>query len=192
VRKQQLSPWASVLTALSLALGILVADVANVCRLRAAGAQSNSARRFIPVSRATVVGRRIQAVDVLVNGVATRAAFLGRVRIVDSVIYTNGVLTGDNNTVTGVLTGDNNTVNGVLTGDSNSATGVLTGDSNSVTGVLTGDGVAANGVLTGDGSPTVSGGTVEGDNVRVVDGVITGDNLRLVGTTAAGGLFFVQ
>lgn len=203
MRKKQLSPWAAVLMAFGLALGILVADLTNVCRVTVADAQRNSAGHFIPVAQATLLGRRIEAVDVLVNGVVTRAAFLGRVRIIDSVISARGVLTGDGASASGVLTGDGNSADGVLTGDGGgasatgvltgdgvSSTGVLTGDGNSADGVLTGDGNSADGVLTGDGGgASVTGGVVEGDNVRVKDGIIYGENLRVVGTTASGRSF---
>lgn len=174
---------------LALALGILVADVANVSRLTVANAQSESGP-YIPVAEATVVGGKIAAVGVMVNGVATDGVFLGSITVVDSLIddgakVDNGVLTGDGSGdgVTGVLTGDSNSVTGVLTGDG--LTGVLTGDS--VTGVLTGDSLS--GEEAGGRPATVTGGVVEGDNVTVVDGVITGENLRVVGAIVTGGAY---
>lgn len=175
MRKQQLSPSASVIITFALSLGILVADLTNLRHVTVARAQDDLGGSCTVVAAATVYGDELAAVDVVVNGVTVTAAFSGSVRVVDSVIC-NGALRNGN----GVLTGDN--VAGVLTGDN--VTGVLTGDGNASTGVLTGDNLTD-----GGGSGVLSGGVVEGENVQIVDGVITGGNLRVVGTLVTGGSY---
>ena len=166
MRKQQLSPSASVFITLALSLGILVADLTNLRHVTVVRAQDDLGGSCTVVANATVFGDELAAVDVVVNGVTVTAAFSGSVRVVDSVIC-NGALRTDN----GVLTGDN--VTGVLTGDGTGSSGVLTGDN------LTG----------GGGSGVVSGGVVEGVNVQIVDGVITGGDLRVVGALVTGGSY---
>ena len=176
MRKHQLSPSASILMSLALALGILVADIANVSRVTVAAAQTATGDSYVAVADATVVGTRIVALDVIVDGVPTSGVFVGSVQVVDSVLSTepnvaNGVNVGDSLTGGGVNVGDGATDEG----------GVNVGDG--VTGVNVGDGFW--GGDDGD-SPTITGGTVEGDNVQVVDGVITGENLKVVGAYVSG------
>ena len=175
MRKQQLSPSASVFITLALSLGILVADLTNLRHVTVVRAQDDLGGSCTVVANATVFGDELAAVDLVVNGVTVTAAFSGSVRVVDSVIC-NGALRTDN----GVLTGDN--VTGVLTGDN--VTGVLTGDGTGSSGVLTGDNLTG-----GGGGVVVSGGVVEGVNVQIVDGVITGGDLRVVGALVTGGSY---
>lgn len=200
--KKQLSPVKSVALALSLMLGILVADVANLHNLTTAGAQRGST----PVAAARVVGERIAAQYVLVNGKVVSGVFAGSVEVVDAVVYgaprgrsgvhvsdvsssVTGVHVSDNSSsVTGVHVSDNSSsVTGVHVSDnSSSVTGVHVSDnSSSVTGVHVSD-VSSSGVHVSDVSYTIVGGVVEGDDVQVVDGVITGTNLRVVGAVVNG------
>lgn len=162
MRKNQLSPVTSVVISLSLLLGILVADLTNVRGVAVAGAQTGGCVRLpsAPVADATVVGTRITATDVLVNGVVTRAAFAGSVRVVDSIVFR----------------GDTTTTNGVFPGvDVSGPNGVFPGVDVSGT----------NGVFPG---VDIAGGVVHGDDVRVVDGLISGTNLRVVGAVVTAGL----
>jgi hypothetical protein len=177
VRKHQLSPSASILMSLALALGILVADIANISRVTVASAQTGSGS-YVPVADATVYGGKIQAVDVLVDGVPTRAVFLRSIRVVDSVIYDDG--SGADN---GVLVSDGYT--GVLVSDG--LTGVLVSDG--LTGVLVSDGNSLSEEGGGAGGPSVTGGVLEGENIKIEDGVIHGDDLRVVGATVQGGSY---
>jgi hypothetical protein len=156
--------------AFALALGILVADLANVHTLSAVNAQSAGSASAI--AEATVVGTRIAAHDVIIDGVPTSAVFVGSVVVVDSMM-----LSGDTAGLSGVNVGD------YLAPPS----ATESGDDTQVGGVNVGDGLMANGVNVGDGSPAIFGGTVEGDGVKVVDGVITGENLRVVGAVVSGG-----
>lgn len=176
MRKHQLSPSASVMMSLGLALGILVADIANVSRVTVASAQTGSGS-YVPVADATVYGGKIQAVDVLVDGVPTRAVFLKSIRVVDSVIYDDG--SGADN---GVLVSDG--YSGVLVSDG--YTGVLVSDG--LTGVLVSDGNSLS-EESGAGGPSVTGGVLEGENIKIEDGVIHGDDLRVVGATVQGGSY---
>jgi hypothetical protein len=166
---------------LALALGILVADLTNLNTVSTAAAQTTEDTAL--VGEATVVGERIVAQDVLVNGVPTTAVFVGSVKVVDSVLYS-----GDVASLSGVNVGDNLMLTGVNVGDNLTLTGVNVGDNLTLTGVNVGDNLTANGVNVGDNSPTIFGGVVEGDDVKVVDGIITGENLTVTGAVVGGSL----
>lgn len=182
MRKNRLSLLTSIAVSLSIMLGILVADLVNVPTLTSARAQRGAR---LPVAAGTVVGDRIAATQVLVNGVATNGVFLSRVVVVDSVLAggdttTNGIYPSDGvsgYTVNGIYPSDGvsgYTVNGIYPSD-----GVAPSTVSRLDGIYPSDGLMSQG-------PELFGGTVEGKDVRVVDGVITGRNLRVVGTVIRG------
>ena len=199
MRKYLLSPSASVIVSLALALGILVADSANLRSLTTARAQSG--RAFTPLADATLVGARIAARNVLVNGERVSGVFAGSVRVVDSVLIgdqasASGVHVNDLN-ASGVHVNDESAdAGGVHVNDeSANAGGVHVNDDKATTsgvhvnddkvttsGVHVNDGQATtSGVHVNDGQATVTGGVVRGIGVRVVNGVITGEDLQVVG-----------
>lgn len=181
--KKQLSPQTSIAVSLLLMFGILVADVANVHTLTAAEAAQARDGRRLPLAAGTVFGGRIEAIDVLVNGVVTSGVFLGSVTVVDSVVVGGG---GGAQMSTGIYPSDGFQVNGIYPSDgytvqgASQAGGIYPSDGYSVGGIYPSDG------LTSQGTQLV-GGSVVGSDVRVVDGVITGQNLRVVGTIVQGG-----
>jgi hypothetical protein len=184
VRKNQLSPSASFVMSLALALGILVADLTNLNMLSVAHAQT--ADSGIPVADATVIGSRIFAQDVLIDGVPTSGIIIGSVQVVDAVLL------GDTAKAGGVHVNDaTNSITGVHVNDlTTSITGVHVNDlTTSITGVHVNDlTTTVTGVHVNDGAYTIIGGIVEGTDVKLVDGVITGSDLRIVGAAVSGSL----
>lgn len=180
--------------ALSLAFGILVADLTNLHGVTAAGAQV--APRGTAVANGTVVGSRIRAVNVLVNGVATSGVFRGSVAIADSLVYNGGGGYEDNGIFPHVSEGSS--ADGIFphVSDSLSAGGIFphVSDSLSAGGIFphVSEGLSAGGIFphvaATSPDPQLTGGVVEGDNVRVdKGGNITGGNLKVVGTVVSGG-----
>jgi hypothetical protein len=92
VKRTHLSPVTSLLVSLSLVVGILVCDLAGLHALPEANAQTSGAHRVAPVAvpAATLAGGVIAAKGVVINGVATDAVFLGKIRVSNSVIESGG------------------------------------------------------------------------------------------------------
>jgi len=186
VRKHLLSPVASLAMSLSLMLGILVADLVNVHSVTAAGAQAGRARGTAVVANGRVISHNIRATNVLVNGVATNGVFRGSVAIVDSLL--SGV---DPTNITGAYPWDftgSPSSNGAYPWDDSEApsgNGAYPWDDSeapSGSGAYPWDSPTDTG---GSSGVQLTGGVVEGENVRVIDGVITGENLTVVGTVVS-------
>lgn len=194
MKKKILSPVASVVMSLSLAFGILVADLTSSAVVPAAAAQTagyNGGAGII--SDAVLVGNQITAQGVLVNGVPTDGVFAGSVRIVQGAVYNGDVPAERGVIISGdvvppekgvIISGDIAPPDTLLGDDSLLAAGT----SSSKDGVIiSGDvapsltGVIISGDIRQAGMTQVIGGVVEGDNVQVINGVISGSNLRVVG-----------
>ena len=202
MKRNSLSPVVSLLASLSLALGILVADVTGL----GGRAQAQTVEMFslcsaptamtgaVTIADAPISASLVSARGVYVNGVEVDGVFGSGVRAVDSTMFTISSISVN---VISYSTGAGGCADGVIasgslpTSGDIPTTGVIASGSLPASSETPTSGVIASGSLTIDGvvasgEVVATGGVVEGDNVRVIDGVITGENLRLVGTVLSG------
>lgn len=190
MKKGYISPTASLLVSLSLALGILVGDVGGNRFLTTAHAQEGG--NCTSEDDATILSDLITVEDgrilngmtvhnVNVNGIIVEQAIIvGSVQLINTTVEGSNVIQAS-----GVLIGSGGPcTNGVLIGSGGSTNGVLIGSGGSTTnGVLIGSGTPVVSGVTGEATGTAVGGSLTGDNIVVTDGVITGQNLLLSGAT---------
>lgn len=205
MKKVYISPVASFLMSLSLALGILVSDLSGFSHLTRAQAQESGSCGSVSSSTVVInsgVTDGVLVRDIVVNGeMIAQGVIAGSVTIINSSVESaNGVLVGGGDSSetnsSGVLVGGgDNTSSGSGSG-SPCVNGVLVGGGDgaaTTSGVLVGGGdKAESGQVSVDGadvntSSTFVGGILTGDNIVVTDGVITGQNLLLSGATIDGG-----
>ncbi len=191
MKRNILSPAVSLLMSLSVAIGILVADVAGFGVVGGAQAQINETSSpcsnsvpvegVVGVSEASVSGGQISASGVTVNGVAVDGVFAGNVRVVDSTAL--GTLTQTDAGGIQTTEADFNPCTGgvIISGEIADGGGVIISGE-----VADSGGVIISGELTASSNLRICGGVVTGDNVQVVDGVITGENLTVVGAIVTG------
>jgi len=190
VNSTRFSPFKPLAISLSLALGILVADVTSRPLVQPVGAQTSPdcsqlmtvknvpVGTSVAVTEGTVTGSKITARGVIVSGEEVDGVFETDVTLINGVIVSGEVVLADGLAVNSEITP---CVNGVIvSGEVLSTYGVIvSGEETEVTG---------GGEPGADGSPTyeIVGGTVQGDNLRVEGGVIRGENLRVVGGYVVG------
>ena len=199
MKRIRLSPVTFMLMSLSLVVGILVCDLSGATPT--AHAQTGAPRVFtVAVPAATLSGSVIAAKGIVINGVATDAVFMGGVQVSDSVVQSVGGMqvfgafpsgTGsDLQPQDGAFPsgGAPDTIDGAFpSGNIGPANGAFP-SGNGGTVDLDGAFPSGNVVIYSSSGLMVTGGTLQGSNIQVVDGVVSGENLVLVGAcvTSAG------
>jgi hypothetical protein len=193
VKRTHLSPVTSLLVSLSLVVGILVCDLAGLHALPEANAQTSGAHRVAPVAvpAATLAGGVIAAKGVVINGVATDAVFLGKIRVSNSVVDAGGGISryGDVEVLgaypSGTLGGDTLATDGAYpSGITSDATGAYpSGITTDVTGAYP-SGIVSNRVVDAGGGISRYGDVEV--NGAYPSGTLGGDTLATDGAYPSG------
>ncbi len=185
----QLSPVARLLVSFSLAISILVAGQTHPLSTKTVAAQTAESSDIpvsvgigttLPISRGSVVGSSITASGLLINGVPTDVVLPDGVQILDSVVVSGTFMSVYSVVVSGnspEQPKDSVVVSGNVEENPEPGAPVVV-----PTEVETQEVV----VSTSDGAVQLSGGQLQGTDIRVVNGVVEGTNLTLVGATVSG------